>query len=99
MLRQMMVKEEKCFWHRQDLASSKALELGVPPEDVQMEEVGEWVTWGPVIEPAPEGPPLAPLGEAPSEETGTTVKQEGGAMVDDDAVEETALLSASIGLT
>ena len=62
---QMMVKEEKHFWHGQDLASGKALELGVPPEDVQMEEVGEWVTWGPAIELAPEGPPLAPLGEAP----------------------------------
>ena len=41
--------------------SGKVLELGVPPKDIQMEEVGEWVTWGPVIEPAPEGPPLAPL--------------------------------------
>ena len=60
----MMVEEEKCFWCRQDLASSKALELGVPPKDVQMEEVVERVTWGLVIEPAPEGPPLAPLGEA-----------------------------------
>ena len=71
MPQQMMVEEEECFWCGQDLASSEALELGVPPEDVQMEEVGEQVTWGPAIEPAPEGPPLAPLGEAPEEETGT----------------------------
>ena len=63
MLRQMMVEEEKRFWLSQNLASSKALELGVPPKDVQMEEVGERVMWGPAIEPAPEGLPLVPLGE------------------------------------
>ena len=62
---QMTIEEEEHFWRRQDLASGKALELGIPPEDVQMEEVGERVMWGPAIEPAPEGPPLAPLGEAP----------------------------------
>ena len=65
MPRQIMVEEEERFWHGQDLASSEALELGIPPEDIQMEEVGERVMWGPAIEPAPEGPPLAPLGEAP----------------------------------
>ena len=64
MPRQMTVEEEECFWCGQDLASGKALELGVPRKDVQMEEVGERVTWGLAIEPAPEGPPLAPLGEA-----------------------------------
>ena len=62
---QMIVEEEKCFWHRQDLASREALELGIPPEDIQMEEVGEQVTWGSAIEPLPEGLPLAPLTEAP----------------------------------
>ena len=61
----MMDEEEKRFWLGQDLASSKVLELGIPPKDVQMEEVGKRVMWGPAIEPAPEGPPLAPLGEAP----------------------------------
>ena len=30
----MMDKEEKHFWLGQDLASSKALELGVLPKDV-----------------------------------------------------------------
>ena len=62
---QMMVEEEEHFWHGQDLASGEALELGIPPDTVQIEEVGERVTWGPVIEPVLEGPPLAPLGEAP----------------------------------
>ena len=61
----MTVEEEKCFWRSQDLASSKALELGVPPKDIQMEEVGERVMWGPAIELAPEGPPLVPLEEVP----------------------------------
>ena len=65
MLQQMTVEEEERFWHGQDLASGEALELGVPPEDVQIEEVGERVTWGPAIEQVPEGLPLAPLGEAP----------------------------------
>ena len=60
-----MVEEEKRFWLGQDLVSSGALELGIPPEDVQMKEVGERVMWGLVIEPALEGPPLATLGEAP----------------------------------
>ena len=62
MPKQMTVEEEERFWHGQDLASIKALELGIPPEDVQMEEVSERVMWGPAIEPAPERLPLAPLG-------------------------------------
>ena len=41
---QMTVEEEERFWRRQDLVSGEALELGIPPKDVQMEEVGEWVT-------------------------------------------------------
>ena len=61
----MMGKEEERFWLGQDLESSKALELGIPPEDIQMEEVGERVMWGLAIELVPEGPPLAPLTEAP----------------------------------
>ena len=61
----MMDEEEKRFWRGQDLASGKALELGVLPDNVQMEEVGERVMWGLVIEPALKGLPLAPLTEAP----------------------------------
>ena len=64
-----------------------------------MEEVGERVTWGPAIEPALEGPPLAPLGEAPLEEIGAMPVEEGGAAVDDDATEENALSLASTGST
>ena len=44
MPQRMTVEEEKCFWLGQDLASGETLELGVPPKDVQMEEVGERVT-------------------------------------------------------
>ena len=58
----MMDKEER-VWLGQDLESSEALELGVPPETVQMEEVGELVTWGLAIDLVLEGPPLAPLME------------------------------------
>ena len=64
-----------------------ALELGIPPKDVQIEEVGEWVTWGPVLEPASEGPPLAPLSEAPIEESGAVLAQEDDATADDEATE------------
>ena len=64
------------------MASGEVLELGIPPKDVQMEEVGKRVTWGPVIELAPEGPPLVPLTEAPNEESGAAPVQEDGAMVD-----------------
>ena len=73
MLQWMTDEEEKHFWLGQDLESSEALELGVPPKDVQMEEVGERVMWGPVIELVPEGPPLAPLTGAPNEESGATL--------------------------
>ena len=53
----MMVEEEKHFWRGQDLASGEALELGIPPKEIQIEEMGEQVTWGLAIEPALEGPP------------------------------------------
>ena len=86
MLQWMTDEEEKRFWLRQDLASSKALELGIPPKDVQMKEVGERVMWGPAIEPAPEEPPLVPLMEVPNEESGDALVQ-GSATVDDNAVE------------
>ena len=61
----MMDKEEEHLWLGQDLESGEALEIGIPPKDVQIEEVGEQVRWGPAVEPAPEGPPLAPLTVVP----------------------------------
>ena len=39
----MIGEEEERFRLGQDLKSGEVLELGVPPKDVQMEEVGEWV--------------------------------------------------------
>ena len=62
---QQMMDKEECFWLGQDLESGKALELGVPPPDVQTEEVGQWVTWGLETVLAQEAPPLAPLTEVP----------------------------------
>ena len=58
-------KEEEHFWLGQDLEFSEALELGVLPKDIQLEEVGQRVMWGPAIELVPEGPALAPLKEVP----------------------------------
>ena len=60
----MMDEEEDCFWLGQDLESGEALEEGVLPLDVQIEEVGQRVMWGPELVLAQEGPPLAPLTEA-----------------------------------
>ena len=37
MLQQKSGKEEEYFWLGQDLESGEALELGILPEDVQME--------------------------------------------------------------
>ena len=51
-----------------------------------MEEVGNRAMWGLAIEPVPESPPLAPLMEALNEESGTTLAQEDGAAVDNDAM-------------
>ena len=40
MLRRMMAKEEEAFWLGLDLETGEVLEQGVPPQDVQMEDVG-----------------------------------------------------------
>ena len=62
------------------------LELGILPKDVQMEEVGKWLMWGPAVEPVSEGPPLVPLTEALYEESSIALAQEDGAMADNDAM-------------
>ena len=60
-----MTDKEEHFWLGQDLEPSEVLELGVLPPDVQMEEVGQWVSWGLELVLAQEGPRLAPLMEVP----------------------------------
>ena len=65
MLQQMMDKEEEHFWFGQDLESGEALEFGVLPLDIQMEEVGQRKMWGPEPILAQEGPALVPLIELP----------------------------------
>ena len=56
----MMDEEKKHFWLGQDLETGEVLELGILPEDVQMEEVSEQLTWGLAIEPVPEDHPWHP---------------------------------------
>ena len=59
---QKMITEKKAaFWHRLDLEMGEELELGVPPPDIQLKDVGWRVWWGPGPEPVPEGLPLSPL--------------------------------------
>ena len=55
-------EEEEAFWRRLDLEMGEELELGPPPLNVQLEEAGWWVPWGPELQPAQEGPPMSPLG-------------------------------------
>ena len=92
MLQYMMGEKEQCFWLKLDLKSGEVLELRVPHQDVQTEDVGQWVRWKPVPILAQEGPPLAPLTEVPMEieESGAAPAQEDGAAVDDDAMAEYA---------
>ena len=53
------------------------------PLTIQLEEAGQRVPWGLVVEPAQEGPPLLPLGPGPMEVDGAEQAPEDGAMVED----------------
>ena len=65
------------------------LELGLPPLRVQLEEAGWRVLWGPAVEPAEEGTPLAALGLGPMEVDGAEQAPEDGAVVGGAADKET----------
>ena len=62
------------------------LEVGPPPPNIQLEEVGQWVLWVLELEPAPEGTPLLPLWVELMEVDGTKQAQEDGATVEEDAM-------------
>ena len=49
---EMLVVQEENFWHGWDLEMGEDLELGAPPPTIQLEEAGQWIPWGPVVEPA-----------------------------------------------
>ena len=53
------------------METGEELELGPPPLNIKLEEAGQQVLWGPVIEPVEEGSSLAPLGPRPMEVDGT----------------------------
>ena len=40
MLQRMSEEEEAAFWHRLDVEIGEELELGVPPLDIQLRDVG-----------------------------------------------------------
>ena len=61
MLQKMMTKDEAAFWHWLNLEIGEELKLGVPPPDIQLKDMGQWVWWGLEPEPAAEGLPLSPL--------------------------------------
>ena len=55
MPQRMSTKEKPAFWHGLDVETEEELELGVPPPDMQLEDVCWWVRWGLEPELAPEG--------------------------------------------
>ena len=81
--------QEENFWWGWDVVMGEELELGPPPPTIQLEEAGQWVPWGPVVEPAKEGPPLSPLGLGPMEVNSAEKVQEDGAAVGEAADQET----------
>ena len=86
--RMSQLKEED-FWQGRDLTMGEELELGPPPLRVQLEEAGQRVPWGPEVELAEEGSPLAPLGPGLMEVDGTEQALEDGATVGEAADKET----------
>ena len=83
MLQRMMKEEEKAFWRGLDVVTGEELELGQPPPNVQLEEAGRRVPWGPAPELVQEGPPLLHLGPGPMEVDGAKQELEDGAPVED----------------
>ena len=47
MPQRMAAKEEEAFWLRLDLGTGEDLELGVPLPDLWIEDMGQWLWWGP----------------------------------------------------
>ena len=81
--------EEENFWWGRDLVTGEELELGPPPPRVQLEEAGQRIPWGPEVELAEEGSPLAPLGAGPMEVDGAKQVPEDGATVGEAMDKET----------
>ena len=69
---QRMMTEEEAFWHGLDLETGEELELRVLPQDAWIEDMGQWVWWGPDPVLAQEGPPFPALGEEVIEVEGGT---------------------------
>ena len=89
MLQRMLGKEEDAFWHGLNLKMGEELELVVPPRDIQIEDIGQRVWWGPEPKLVQEGLPFLALGaEIIEVEGGTKQVQEDGTMVEDDAMAE-----------
>ena len=65
------------------------LELGPLSPTVLLEEAGQQILWGPVVEPAKEGPPLLSLGPGPIEVDGAEQVPEDGAAAGEATDEET----------
>ena len=67
------------------------LKQGVPPQDAWLENVGQWLRWGPKLILVQECPPLVPLGEALMEvKDGAGLVQEDCAMAEESVAAEWA---------
>ena len=81
----MMGEEEQDFWLWQDPKFVELLEQRVPALDVWIEDVGQWVRWGPDPILEQEGPPLDPIREELMEvKDGATLVQKDGAMMEEE---------------
>ena len=77
------------FWHGLDVEMGEELELGVPPLEIQLDNMGWWLQWAPEPELAQEGTYLLPLGtELLKVEDGAEQAQGDGATAKDDTVTE-----------
>ena len=85
----MSKEQEEDFSQGWDLMMGKELEPGRPPLRVQLEEVGQQVSWGQAVEPANEGSPLAPLGAGPIEVDSAEQVPEDGTVAEEAADKET----------
>ena len=89
MLQRISLVEKEAFWCGWDVAMGEELEMGPPPPSIQLEEAGQWVPWGLVVEPADKGPPLSPLGPGLMELDSAKQVLEDGAAVEEAADKET----------
>ena len=83
MLQKMSKVQEEDFWCGWDMVMGEEFELGPPPPTIQLEEAGQQILWGSVVEPAKEGSPLLPPRLGLMEVDGAEQAPKDGAMAEE----------------